>query len=627
MNQNPSFRYDINGLRALAVIAVLIFHYNNDLLQGGFTGVDVFFVISGYLMTSIILGGLNNNSFSLFQFYKARAKRIVPALLVICLIISCIGYVLFEPMTYKLIGKHITASLIFISNIVYYNEAGYFEVNSQYKFLLHTWSLSVEWQFYIIYPIFLMALHRILNNNLLKIIILLTTIISLILSIYLTSFNPNFAFYMLPTRMWELLVGSLAFLYPIALSKNKKILIEILGVLIIIASFIKIPNTEPWSGYLLFIPVLGTYLCIVADNQKTLLQNTIVQKIGFISYSLYLTHWPIIVFYRTMNTPLHSYIYLLITISSAFCIYYFIERKRNYKYKMLCFYFLLLGCSCYISITGISNRIKNPSYRVDFLEFHTKYYGGQGVHPDAKVTHFNNNNQPVSFILTGDSHARQYTHYFIQQHINFIGFFDDGCMAMPDFDIDIIPMYRDIKMCPETYPKLKTLLQNNPKTNLIIGMRWDIYNKIPPHYYNPNYPNKQKTFFAALPHEIEQLIQIGGKQRQYFIIGQAFQNDTAADVFQCRAKQQLPFFKIFGSFSCETNIPKQINPASVLLKKISQQYPNVHFIDPTDVLCQNNQCSLIDKNDNPILANRDHLSIFGTKIAGKYILDIINSIK
>lgn len=627
MNQKPSFRYDINGLRALAIIAVLIFHYNNSLLQGGFTGVDVFFVISGYLMTSIILNELNNNSFSLVQFYKARAKRIIPALLVICFILASIGYIFFEPMTYKLVGKHIAASLVFISNIIYYNEAGYFEIDSQYKFLLHTWSLSVEWQFYIIYPIILIILHRLLKSNPLKIAILFITIISLILSVYLTSFNPNFAFYMLPTRMWELLIGSLAFLYPLTLSKNKKIIIETIGLIIIIVSFIKIPNAAPWSGYLLFIPVLGAYLCIVANNQKTLLQNTIIQKIGLISYSLYLTHWPIIVFYKTMDITLSFYIYLLITTGLASSIYYLVERKRNYKYKTLVFYFLLLASGYYISINGIGNRIQNPSYRVDFLEFHKKYYGGAGIPTDAKTTHFNKSNSPVSFIFTGDSHARQYARYLVQQHINFIGLFDDGCMAMPHFYIDIIPVSHNINICPKTYQKLQELLNNHPKTNLIIAMRWDIYNRVPPHYYNPDYSNKQKTFFTALPEEIEQLIKIGGQQRQYFIIGQAFENYEEPNVFQCRAKQQLPFFQRFGSFSCKTSIPKQEHAASLLLKDISKQYPNVHFIDPTNILCQNNQCSLIDKNDNPILSNPDHLSIYGAKIAGKYLLDMMNTIK
>lgn len=627
MTNKPSFRYDINGLRALAVIAVLIFHYNHSLLQGGFTGVDVFFVISGYLMTSIILRGLNNNSFSLLQFYKARAERIIPALLIICLILACIGYVFFEPMTYKLVGKHTTSSLLFISDITFYNEAGYFDVDSQYKFLLHTWSLSVEWQFYIIYPISLIILHRFFSKPLLKVTILSTAIISFILSIYFISFNPTFAFYMLPTRMWELLIGSLAFLYPITLSKNKTIIIEVLGLIIIITSFIWIYDTAPWSGYLLFIPVFGAYLCIIANNQKTPLQNIIVQKIGLISYSLYLIHWPIIVFYKTLNIPLHFYIYLLLTFTLSLSLYFFIERKRNYKYKMICLYILLLACGYFISINGIGHRVQNPTYRVDYKNFFLQYYGGMNIPTNAKITHFNNDNHSPSFILTGDSHARQYGHYLVNQHINFIGLFDDGCIAMPDWYIDAMQSPHDKTICPGTYKKLQKLLQEYPTTNLVLIMRWDIYNNSSPIYHDANATHKQNTFFESLPHEIEQLVKIGGNQRQYFIVGQAFENYEEENIFQCYAKQQLYFFKKIIPLSCKNRVIQNSNSATKLLKKIAAQYQNVHFIDPTQVLCHNNQCSLVDKNYNPILSDIDHLSIYGAKIAGKYILDIINSVK
>ena len=143
-----SFRYDINGLRGIAVLAVIIFHFNNNVLTGGFTGVDVFFVISGFLMTAIILDKLNAGNFSLFQFYKARVERIIPALLAVCASLLCIGFIFFEPETYQFIGQHSFSALTFFSNISYWKDSNYFDISSQYKFLLHSWSLSIEWQFY-----------------------------------------------------------------------------------------------------------------------------------------------------------------------------------------------------------------------------------------------------------------------------------------------------------------------------------------------------------------------------------------------------------------------------------------------------------------------------------------------
>ena len=162
------FRSDINGLRAIAVILVVLFHYNRDFISGGFIGVDVFFVISGFLMTGIIFRGIESQSFSLLKFYTSRGKRIIPALTAVVFVVLILGYLLTDPISYKTMGDHGIASLLFISNIIYKNEAGYFDVDSYDKYFLHSWSLSVEWQFYIIYPIILLSLSKFFSINKLK---------------------------------------------------------------------------------------------------------------------------------------------------------------------------------------------------------------------------------------------------------------------------------------------------------------------------------------------------------------------------------------------------------------------------------------------------------------------------
>ena len=162
------YRNDINGLRAIAVFAVLIFHFNENLLPGGFAGVDVFFVISGYLMTAIIFKGLEKNDFSIQKFYLARAKRIIPALTALCLVMLIFGWFNLIPIEYKELSNHASSSLIFLSNYTYLNELNYFDSASKTKWLLHTWSLSVEWQFYMIYPLMLVVLSK-LEAVLLKI--------------------------------------------------------------------------------------------------------------------------------------------------------------------------------------------------------------------------------------------------------------------------------------------------------------------------------------------------------------------------------------------------------------------------------------------------------------------------
>lgn len=155
------FRFDINGLRAYAVIAVVIYHFNSQWLSGGFAGVDVFFVISGYLMTSIILKGISTENFSIMYFYMARAKRIIPALFIMCLAVLLLGWFILSPIEFKDLGKHTAASAGFVSNLIYWKESGYFAASSHSKWLLHTWSLSVEWQFYLIYPVLLVILSKV----------------------------------------------------------------------------------------------------------------------------------------------------------------------------------------------------------------------------------------------------------------------------------------------------------------------------------------------------------------------------------------------------------------------------------------------------------------------------------
>lgn len=166
MNKSTEFRKDINGLRAWAVGAVVLYHFSIPGFDGGFIGVDIFFVISGFLMTGIVVSGLEKNSdYDLWAFFRARARRIIPALAVLCAILLVLGWFVLIPAEYEQLGKHVAASLAFVSNMAFWNEAGYFDTASHEKWLLHTWSLAVEWQFYILLPICLMVIWRFSPKN------------------------------------------------------------------------------------------------------------------------------------------------------------------------------------------------------------------------------------------------------------------------------------------------------------------------------------------------------------------------------------------------------------------------------------------------------------------------------
>lgn len=283
-----TFRYDINGLRAIAVIAVVLFHFEPSWVPGGFAGVDVFFVISGFLMTGIIFNGLEKNDFNLFKFYAARAKRIIPPLAVLCIFWLVCGWFYLSSQEFQLLGKHAASSMGFISNFIYLKESGYFDAASNEKWLLHTWSLSVEWQFYIIYPLVLLCLKNIFRLEQLKRLIVIVTILGYVFGTYATIKWPNESYYFLPSRAWEMMFGGIAYLYPMRLSKFSRKVAECIGLILIFASYAFVSNESAWPGYLALFPVLGAWLIIVSSQQSSIITNNLVfQSIGKWSYSVY----------------------------------------------------------------------------------------------------------------------------------------------------------------------------------------------------------------------------------------------------------------------------------------------------------------------------------------------------
>lgn len=297
--QDREFRFDINGLRAWAVLAVVLYHFNVPGFSGGFSGVDVFFVISGYLMASIVVGGLRQERFALLDFYLSRARRIIPALLVLILVVLLVGWFLLMPYDYQILGRHARESVFFMSNLRFMAEAGYFDAAANTKWLLHTWSLSVEWQFYLLYPLILLALHRMFQSRLVLLFgHLLVLLLSFALSVYLTQVEGERAFFWLPSRAWELLSGGVVYFLAgqLSLSVRLRRAIALFGLLLILCSIIGVDSSLPWPGYWALPAVLGTSLVILARDQGSWLTNAhSLQWLGERSYSLYLWHWPAVV--------------------------------------------------------------------------------------------------------------------------------------------------------------------------------------------------------------------------------------------------------------------------------------------------------------------------------------------
>ncbi|WP_020173334.1 acyltransferase family protein [Methyloferula stellata] len=305
------FRSDINGLRALAVTAVVLFHLKLGFVHGGFAGVDVFFVISGYLMTLIITRRMAKGSFSLIGFYRDRARRIVPPLYGMIFGLFVFGYFFIDLYDYQKLGSTGISALLFFSNFRFWEATGYFDTTSATKWLLHTWSLSVEWQFYLIYPIILMALNRFVTAQRWRLIILWSlTILSLAACIACSTAHPASTFYLLPFRAWEMLAGGLVALQFDKAPNDKRLglVLLIVGLALIVIACLTLDAHRPWPYYWAIIPVTGTCLVIVARQTETVLfANPVSSFLGAWSYSIYLWHWPLIVAWHYLGfdgTPL-----------------------------------------------------------------------------------------------------------------------------------------------------------------------------------------------------------------------------------------------------------------------------------------------------------------------------------
>ncbi len=289
---HPPFRADINGLRALAVLAVLLYHFGVLGFTGGYVGVDVFFVISGFLMTQILCAGLDTGTLSLRGFYAARVRRILPALLVLVAVLLIIGYRLMTPADYKWLGRATAATVTFTANLFFSHKGDYFDPAIRESWLLHTWSLAVEGQFYLLYPLYVIWLRKFHGGRFFTTGLSALLVPSLLVSVLGTAYDPSAAFFILPTRIWEFMAGGLAFLVGDRLTN--KAWVAAIGVGLIAVAITGFDDGMEFPGWRAVIPVLGAALIIAAKTNPRWVSSGLVQFFGSRSYSLYLWHWPVL---------------------------------------------------------------------------------------------------------------------------------------------------------------------------------------------------------------------------------------------------------------------------------------------------------------------------------------------
>lgn len=335
------YRPEIDSLRAIAVLSVIFFHCDFSFFHGGYVGVDVFFVISGFLMGNILLGEIDNRTFRFSAFFLRRFNRIFPALIIVLLVTLVASLVILDLPAVISLSESSLASLLSVSNIYFGFSGGYFSENLSLAPLLHTWSLSVEEQFYIVFPLILILVSK-FNNDRYALWISVCALVSFLLSIGFGESHPTVNFFGLPTRGWELLVGGLGscFVRRNGISVNSGL--WVLGLLLIFFSVMTFSSHDLWPGWLTLFPVIGTLVCLVSRPNDGLffdvLTGSLLRRIGLISYSLYLWHQPVLAFGRYLLgasiltiwqlLPLFGVIVLLSTLSFKYIEQPFRSRER-----------------------------------------------------------------------------------------------------------------------------------------------------------------------------------------------------------------------------------------------------------------------------------------------------------
>jgi len=385
-----AYRADVDGLRAVAVLPVLLFRSGFSAFSGGYVGVDIFFVISGFVITSKLIEDMENGKYSISAFYIRRIRRIIPALMATMLVTYVAALLLFLPDAMHDFSRSLVATATFVSNLYFWKASGYFETAALDRPLLHTWSLAIEEQFYLVIPLILYATFRYFRRFAWP-VFLLAALASLFLSIFVTDRAPTANFFLLPTRAWELLLGSLLVLVPLKPLRNKfaNEVLALVGLVLIFCAIATYTDATPFPGLSALVPTLGAAILIyVGRDHATLAGKALSLRpmvwIGLISYSLYLVHWPIIVFARYVLLRNLAGVEILgvvaASIGLAYCSWRFVEtplrraKRSERRWRVFAVTASVLSVAAILGSAGIATN----GFAARFPDFRTQQVAEAG---------------------------------------------------------------------------------------------------------------------------------------------------------------------------------------------------------------------------------------------------------
>lgn len=652
----PKYRSDIDGLRAIAVLAVVSFHAFPSLARGGFIGVDIFFVISGFLISTIIFDSLERNSFSFVAFYSRRIRRIFPALLLVLAACFAFGWFALLADEYKQLGKHIWGGAGFVSNFIFWQESGYFDNFAYTKPLLHLWTLGIEEQFYIFWPLILWSAWKLRLNLLAMTAIIIA--VSFALNIKEIHSDAVAAFYSPQTRFWELLTGSaLAYVtlhkHQLFSKINQKIgsrpglkiyasaseadgggiwsnIQSIFGTLLIALGALIITKEKPFPGWWAVLPTLGSALVISAGSKawlnRAVLSNRSLVWIGLISYPLYLWHWPLLSFAwivgGQMPAPGTRIAIVLVSLLLAWLTYIFIERPIrftgfcNAKTAVLIVLMGIAGFAGYY--TGKRDGF---AFRVRDFEKIAKAAGDWGYPGNLEPIKFKNyyfyfkkSGLAATTIFIGDSNIQ---HYYprIAELIHNKPFSTNSVIFATKGNCPPIPNTNSSACLMRLQGALELTMADRNITNVVLGGQWFGFLK----NNRFNYFDKEQEYpidtgntgylqsLKSLKNYIEQLK--ANKKRVFLVLNIPVGDELDPKYMIERSFTNFPALLKLREGGID---PKQFLEAegySVIrrdLKKIATM-TDIEVIDPMEYLCTANRCPSVDGDGQPIYKNRSHL--------------------
>jgi peptidoglycan/LPS O-acetylase OafA/YrhL len=640
---------EVDGLRAWAVLGVLFYHFDFKIFSGGFTGVDIFFVISGFLITRNILADIDKESFSFARFYGRRIKRLFPALYATLLLTLLFGYLLFTPEHLLRLGKSLLYSVLSVSNFFFWKEAGYFDTAVDFKPLLHTWSLAVEEQFYLVWPAILFLFSKLGKKIWLPFFLLLISVASLYGAERWLDSDPTGAFFLTPFRIIEFAFGA-GLVWLIDFQPKKKVLLEPLqlaALSLILYSFFFFNKQISFPGLSSLIPCLGAALAIYSGQARFLgylLRNPLAVGIGLISYSLYLVHWPLLIFYkywhysdidRTDRLGL-----LLATFLCAWLSWKFIEQPFRKGFtrsrRLLVFFYiasavLLIGAAVtLIRKEGFPERVSSTYSKLQNADqFHIDQYGGKGY----RLTGLIGARKPkkhYDVLLAGDSFMLQYAtgfdQLFQQENIAARTVTDYSCLMGPGLTTFIGGKPDD--ECTVRTQQLFALLEEHNRP-LILSEAWAYFfpEGICDLNGKPFFFKKKKDFLDFMIKNVDNIRKKIGKDRRFILIGHPPGSGNRNGIILCLNRPNYLLNNCLDSviFPRSQGVGLDINKR---LKEYAASEENTWFLDPFDVFCQEGSCTALDSSSDKIwYSDKGHISIDGSIKAAHYfgqqLLDII----